>query len=189
VKQFPGSEIVRFLQAVDRHLDKPFRLDVIGGAAALLSFRIDSGTVDIDAANNVAGLQKACRAARDETGLAIPLSSAGIYDGPYEYERRMKRVPIRGLRKLQVFVPEKHDWALMKIVRLIEKDIEDIREVDKKAGFSRTTFLKRFLEEMTHVTGRREDLILSFLTMMETLFGPTEAGRMEKAIRKHRKWA
>ena len=42
---------------------------------------------------------------------------------------------------------------------------------------------------MTHVTGRREDLIASFLTMMEALFGPAEAGRMEKAIRKHKKWA
>ena len=188
MKQFPGREIVRFLQAVDRHLDEPFRLDVIGGAAALLSFRIDSGTVDIDAANNVAGLQDACRAARDETGLDIPVSTAGIYDGPYFYERRMKRVPIRGLRKLQVFVPEKHDWALMKIVRLIEKDIEDIREVDEKAGFRRAVFLKRFLDEMTHVTGRREDLIVSFLTMMEELFGSEEAARMEKAIRTHKKW-
>jgi hypothetical protein len=188
MKQFPGREIVRFLQAVDRHLDEPFRLDVIGGAAALLSFRIDSGTVDIDAANNVAGLQNACRAARDETGLDIPVSTAGIYDGPYFYERRMKRVPIRGLRKLQVFVPEKHDWALMKIVRLIEKDIEDIREVDEKAGFRRAVFLKRFLEEMTHVTGRREDLMFSFLTMMEELFGSEEAARMEKAIRTHKKW-
>ena len=171
MKQFPGSEIVRFLQAVDRHLDKPFRLEVI------------------DAANNVSGLQKACRAAREETGLPIPLTSAGIYDGPYFYERRMKRVPIRGLRNLQVFVPEKHDWALMKIVRLIEKDIEDIREVDEKAGFRSSTFLKRFLEEMTHVTGRREDLVFSFLTMMEELFGPAVAARMEKAIRTHKKWA
>ena len=188
MKHFPGREIVRFLQAVDRHLDKPFRLDVIGGAAALLSFRIDSGTADIDAVNNVAGLQKACTVARDETGLKIPLSTVGIYDGPYSYERRMKRVPIRGLKKLRVFVPEKHDWALMKITRLIEKDVEDIREVEEKAGFSRATFLKRFLDEMTHVTGRKDDLVFSFLTMMEELFGPEAAAVMEKKIRADKKW-
>lgn len=188
MKQYPGSDIARFLRALDRHLAKPFRLEVIGGAAALLSFRIDSGTADIDAANNVASIQKACAAAREETGLDIPLTSAGIYDGPYHYERRLRRIPLRGLKKLQVFVPEKHDWALMKTVRLIEKDIEDIREVHEKVGFSRPVFLERFLEEMTHVTGRREDLVQSFLAMMEELYGPDQAARMAKAVRSHKKW-
>jgi hypothetical protein len=34
MKQFAGKEIAAFLRAVDKHLDQPFRLDIIGGAAA-----------------------------------------------------------------------------------------------------------------------------------------------------------
>mgnify|MGYP001616386803 CR=1 FL=1 len=140
MRPFVGKEISSFLRAIDKHLAHPFRLDVIGGAAALLAFRIKSGTLDIDAANSVVGIGKACKAARRDTGLDIPLGTAAIYDGPYEHESRMKRLRLRGLIRLQVFVPEKHDWALMKIVRLIDKDIEDIREVADKVGLQKGGF-------------------------------------------------
>lgn len=188
MKQFAGKEISTFLKAVDKHLDQPFRLDIIGGAAASLAFRIKSGTMDIDAANSVVKIEKASAAARKDTGLDIPLGTASIFDGPYEYESRMKRLPMAGLKRLQVFVPEKHDWVLMKIVRLIEKDIEDIKEVSAKVRLSKSVLLKRFLEEMTHVTGRRSELVMNFLTMMEELYGKKEADRMDKAIKGHKSW-
>jgi hypothetical protein len=41
---------------------------------------------------------------------------------------------------------------------------------------------------MTHVVGRKEDLILNFLAMMESLFGKAEADRMEAAIRQNPRW-
>src|SRR5579863_2197122 len=104
MKLLGGREISKFLMAVDKHLDQPFRLDIIGGAAASLAFRIKSGTMDIDAVNSVVQIEKASAAARKDTGLEIPLGTAGIFDGPYEYESRMKRLPIAGLRRLQVFV-------------------------------------------------------------------------------------
>jgi len=188
MKVFAVREIRGFLRAVDRHAEGPFRLVVVGGAAASLSFRARSGTADIDTANNSTGLRKACERARRETGWEVPLGPAGVFDGPYEYESRLKRVPIRGLRNLEIFVPEKHDWALMKIIRLIEKDIEDIKEVAGTVGLEKVVMLERFLGEMTHVIGRREDLIRNFLAMMEELYGAEEADRMEKAIRAHRHW-
>jgi hypothetical protein len=188
MRLFAARELRAFLKAVDRHALTPSRLVVIGGAAAALSFRATSGTADIDTANNTTGLREACEHARRETGWELPLGPAGVFDGPYEYESRLKRVSIRGLRNLQVLVPEKHDWALMKIVRLIEKDIEDIREVAGRIGLDPSILLDRFLSEMTHVIGRRETLVLNFLAMMEELFGKAEADRMEKAIRSHRHW-
>jgi hypothetical protein len=48
--------------------------------------------------------------------------------------------------------------------------------------------VKRFLEEMTHVHGRRKDLIANFRTMMEQLFGKAEADRMEEKIKGHKNW-
>lgn len=188
MKTFAGKELAAFLVALDDHLGNPFRLEMIGAAAAILAFRINRGTLDIDSTNDVSKIEGACEAARNATGLKIPVQTVGIYDAPYEYESRMVRISTPKLRKLQVLVPEKHDWALMKIVRLNQKDIDDIEEVGGRVGFNKGIFLTRFLREMTHVHGRREDLIVNFLAMMEKLFGAEEADRMEEKIKTHKNW-
>ena len=188
MKAFAGREIAFFLRAVDRHLKSPYRLEVIGGAAALLSFKIESGTLDIDSTHDVSKVEDAFAAARKETGLNIPVQTVGIYDGPCHYEDRLHRILTRKLNRLQVWVPEKHDWAFMKIIRLIQKDIEDISEVAKAVGFVKEIFRNRFLEEMTHVIGSRKDLVFNFLAMMEQLYGKAEADRMQKGIEEHKNW-
>lgn len=188
MKAFAGKELVTFLTAVDKHLEAPFRLEMIGAAAAILKFKIKRGTIDIDSTHSVSKLVKACEAAKADTGLDIPLQTVGIYDGPYEYESRLTRISVPKLKKLQIMVPEKHDWALMKIMRLSRKDIDDIQEVSHAVGFSKVTFLKRFLEEMTHVHGRKKDVIANFLTMMEQLYGKAEADDMEERIHSHKNW-
>lgn len=188
MREFKDAELRAFLQALDRHLDAPFRLDLIGEAVALLTLEAESGTIDIDVVIDVRPIEHAIQAAQEETGFAIPVNSVGVYDGPYHYEERVKRVPLKGAKKLQVYVPEKHDWALMKIVRLLGKDVEDILEVSETVGFNKKTFLKRFLNEMTHVIGRREDLVFNFLTMMSQLYGDEEADKMAQAIQEHQLW-
>ncbi len=120
--------------------------------------------------------------------MDIPLTTVVVYDAPYSYESRVKRVDIPDLKKLQVFVPEKHDWALIKITRLLEKDVDDIVEVADTVGFNKAVFLKRFISEMTHVIGRREDLVYNFLSMMAQLFGEDEAQRMQQAIKRSKAW-
>lgn len=126
---FRRRELVRFLKAVDRLIDRPFRVDIIGGSAAAIAFRAKSGTMDMDLVTDVSLVESSIELARLKTGLHIPVSFTSVYDAPYLYEHRMKRVLRRDLKKLQVFIPEKHDWALMKIVRFLDKDIEDIVEV------------------------------------------------------------
>ena len=187
MRPFAAQEIAVFLQAIDRHLKEPFRLEMIGGAVALLCFKSKRGTLDIDAAQAVGKIEDACDAARKETGLKIPLQTA-IYEAPYEYESRSVRLSRPKLRKLQIFVPEKHDWALMKVARYNQKDVEDIREVAGTIGFKKEVLFERFLNEMTHVTGDPKVLVLSFLLMMEGLYGKEEADRMEKVIRSDKRW-
>lgn len=187
-REFGGPEFIKFLRALDKNLDHPFRLDLIGEAVAVLSFSVDSGTADLDTVTNIEPIIQAIEKAQDDSGLKIPLQSVGIYDAPYEYEKRSRRLRISGLKKLQIFIPEKHDWALIKITRLLEKDAQDIQEVAASIGFSKTVFLKRFLSEMTHATGRREDLVYNFLSMMAELFGEEEAVKMQRAIERHKNW-
>jgi len=180
--EFLSQDLRRFLKAVDSHLDKPFEIRVIGGAAASLAYKSPGGTMDIDTANAVAEINKACAEARESTGLKIPVSCVGgALDGPDGYEERLEDVPIEGSKKLRVRVPEKHDWALMKVVRFDQKDMEDIKEVSDAVGFDRDTLLKRLLEEMDYYALRKR-LVGQFLTMIEELYGEEQANRMQTEI-------
>ncbi len=186
---FRRKEFVAFLRAVDRRLHKPVRLDLIGQGVAVLSFGAKSGTADLDVTGDLTPIAAILDQARAETGLPIPVSTVGVFDAPHLYEDRVRAARIPGLKRLQVVVPEKHDWALIKIVRLLDKDIEDIAEVAEKDGFDRDVFLERFLNEMTDVIGRKADLVLNFLAMMEHLFGEKESERMKRVIREDPRWS
>src|SRR5688572_29953540 len=114
--RFTVGELHAFLKAIDERLESQFRVVVVGGAAALLHLRVDLPTPDIDTASSVSAIQKHCDAARKATGLQIVVEYCGIHDGPWGYESRLRRADTPKLRKLIVMVPEKHDWALMKII-------------------------------------------------------------------------
>jgi hypothetical protein len=187
MRRFTRDEIQAFLKALDPHAPKSSRLVIIGGAAASLSFGAPGGTIDIDTANNVDPLQRASEAARKKTGLPIPLGFATVFDAPYEYESRLTRVPLRGLRNLTVLVPEKHDWALMKIVRFEDKDLEHLKAASKSVGLHLRVLEQRFLTEMTHILPRPR-LVIHFLAMIEELFGDDEASRLQQAIKGHKFW-
>jgi hypothetical protein len=47
----------------------------------------------------------------------IPFQAVGIVQPPYEYEDRLRPLPVSGLKHLKVLVPEPHDLALMKVAR------------------------------------------------------------------------
>lgn len=185
MKYFRKMEILRLLRATDRHLKKPFTVVIVGGAAAALSFKAMSGTLDIDTATSLGPIEDALSMAAQETGLDMPVGRTLVFEAPYEYESRLKPIRVRGMTKLRILVPEKHDWALMKMTRLYEKDIADIQEVSETIGFDRHVFLRRFIEEMTHIEPSKR-LVQDFLAMMQELYGGEEARRMEEEIRK--KW-
>ncbi|HVE38539.1 MAG TPA: DUF6036 family nucleotidyltransferase [Planctomycetota bacterium] len=190
MKHFAGKEIREFLKAVDRHLQEPCRLEIIGAAVALLCFKANSGTLDIDTISRTGKIEKACAAARKDTGLDIPVQPVSVWDGPNEYEGRLQRAASPKLRKLQILVPEKHDWALMKLVRFNQKDIDDLVEVSKSVGFRKDVLLERFLKEMTSVVlVRPSELVLSFVILFEKLYGKSEADRIEHVVRSDKRWS
>ena len=116
--QFQPSEIQEFLEAADSYLKSPFDFVIIGGAAAALAYKASKTTTDIDTASRIPEeLQHVFEAATKKTGLAIPVSLAGVFDPPYYYEDRLQQYDQINLRFLKVYVPEQHDLALMKIVR------------------------------------------------------------------------
>jgi len=179
--QFQPSEIQEFLEAADSYLKSSFDLVIIGGAAAALAYKASKTTTDIDTANQMLEeLQHAFEAATKKTGLAIPVSMAGVFDPPYCYEDRLQQHDQINLKFLKVYVPEQHDLALMKIVRGYENDIQTICEIHENMPFCFETLIERFLTEMTQVIGNSNAIRMNFLLAISELFGEELADQAEE---------
>jgi hypothetical protein len=182
--QFQPSEIQEFLEAADSYLKSPIDLVIIGGAAAALAYKASKTTTDIDTANRMPEeLQLAFEAATEKTGLAIPVSMAGVFDPPYCYEDRLQQYDQINLKFLKVYVPEQHDLALMKIVRGYENDIQTICEIHENTPFCFETLIERFLTEMTQVIGDSNTIRLNFLLAISELFGDELADQAEESTK------
>jgi hypothetical protein len=120
-------------------------------------------------------------AQRAATGLDVPIERGAVADAPYFYEDRIRRALPR-LKKLRMIVPERHDLALMKVVRGDRHDIDVIAEIHTKHPLKLATLVKRFEEEMGHVIKYERTLRLQFRLLIEQLFGK-EAARSIRATR------
>lgn len=187
MKPFSQDELSRFLVSLDRHLEKPKRLTLIGGAAASLAYGIRRTTSDIDTIDSIADLEKSINLARKETGLDVPFQEVGVWDAPYHFEDRLQTIDM-GLRKLHIIVPEKHDLALMKVVRGQENDKDAIEQIANRVGLDKPTMVSRFKNEMTHAIGTQRHLVQNFLAVMEMLYGESEADRIQLELKSDRRW-
>jgi hypothetical protein len=176
MKTYRPSELVRFLDAVDRHLEGPVERTLIGGVAACLAHGVDSATKDIDTFEgggpSEARLQRAVSRAHTATGLAIPFGPAGVADAPQDFETRL--VPVlraRRWKRLTLHALERHDLALSKIVRGVQGDLEHIAAIHRHRPLDLDTLVARYEGEMGHVIARVDSLRLSFLWCVEELFG------------------
>jgi hypothetical protein len=179
-----ATDLERFLRELDRNLTGRHVLIIIGGAAASMAYHASRTTHDIDTANPVQGpVQRAAEAARQTTGLNIPMTYASIFDGPVNYEDRLQTQTHLGLDHLLVRVPERHDLALMKVIRGEEHDLQVIREMHEHEALSLDVLLGRFQHEMTHVMGQLSMIRLNFLALIELLFGKDQAAKVEDLTR------
>lgn len=178
MRKFHRDELTRFLQSLDSQLSQPRRVVLIGGAAAALAYGITWATTDVDTIGNIADLEGALQLARVATGLDVPFQTVGVYDAPYQYEDRLVRLDL-GFRHLQIDVPEKHDLALMKVVRGQANDREAIQQIAERVGLDESTLVDRFKSEMTHSIGSRQQLRANFLSVIEMLYGEAEADRVD----------
>lgn len=181
MRKFRRDELTRFLESLDKHLSGPRRIILIGGAAASLAYGITRVTTDIDTINDISDLEPALQLARLDTGLDVPFQSVGIYDAPHHYEDRLAPIDLK-LKQLQIVVPEKHDLVLMKVVRGQDNDREAIQQIEDQVGLDELTLVDRFKNEMTHAIGRPEHLRLNFLSVIEMLYGESEADRVNSEL-------
>lgn len=174
--RFKANQLIRFLQAVDRHLGEQLDFVIIGGTAALLAYGAQRTTRDIDTDKPYSGdLRAAVIAATRETGFDIPVEYPGVEDPPYDYVQRLQLVNIPNLQKLTVKVPEKHDLVLMKAVRGQENDLQVAEEIHKNHPLDLDVLIERWRTEMQRAIGDRSRLDGNFIVLISRLFGEDSA--------------
>lgn len=179
-----GHEDLRaFLREVDMELSSEQRVLIIGGASMALAYQGKRATSDVDTFGNLSpDLSRAIAQANSKRSVPIPFSSANTADVPYEYESRVVRVMEDELKHLAVFVLERHDLALSKIIRWHEGDEAHVRELHGSEPLEENLLIGRFLEEMTHVMGDAGVLRQNLLSLIETLFGELAAERAKQRV-------
>ena len=182
-RSFGAAQIRTFLEAVDRHLVRSVRIEVIGGSAAALAHGATSTTTDLDTFTYTsAELDRAVAHAAVATGFAIPVTHAGVADVPINYSDRLER-HLPHLAQLEVWVLEKHDLVLSKAVRCHEHDLQQLREIHQHVGLSAEVLVQRFVAEMQHVIGDPVRIRTDFLLMIEDVFGELPRVHAERALR------
>lgn len=187
MKRYSRAELVAFLRSVDALLTGPERLEVVGGAAAILRYGVDIPTKDIDTWNNVSKpLRKAVEIV-EQMGKGVPLGPAGVAEIPNDAEDRFVTVSI-GLKKLVVRVPNRYDLALSKTVRGYDNDLQVIEAMHKVRPFKLDTLIKRFETEMegTTLDGKLMSMVskdprsmrFNVALLVERLFGRAEGVKL-----------
>jgi hypothetical protein len=185
--RFEASDLKRFLVAIDKHIDQPYELRLIGGSAAALGYGVQTVTKDIDALpGKLTLIASAIEKAREETGLSIPIEEVGVYNAPYNFEDRARTVPIDGLKHLVVKVPEKHDLVLMKMTRGQDPDLEVAEKIFRLQGLDKDTLIDRYLDEMDAAIGHRPMLDLNCRALISRLFGDAAEREAEERIKARR---
>jgi hypothetical protein len=181
---FNKEEILSFLSAVDNELTAKTRIILIGGAAAILAFGIHRGSIDIDTYNRIDHLQKAIDLASKKTGLKIGFSKSTVAFAPEYFEERLLAYTGGDFKHLDIWVPESHDFAMMKMTRLLTRDLEDIEDIHKIMPLDPEKLFGLYRDEMSHYVGSLELLEGNYLHVVDTLFGTktyrAHAARLKK---------
>jgi hypothetical protein len=187
---FPGSFWRRLLKLIDAELDAQASMVIIGGAAIALAYANRHLTRDLDTSTAIQGaLLDAVERARktiqaeDDLDEAPPVGAAGVFDAPEGYEERCRLVRIVGLHRLRVYVPERHDLALMKAARGDERDLAALAAMHQRKPFSLKTLVSRYGE--MQFTGSPKALRSRFLLLVARLFSESAAKRLEPSLKVH----
>lgn len=181
MRRFGPEEVAELLRAVDRRIASRQEAVLIGGAAIGLLYAGTHATSDIDFYEVDPALLAVCAAAREETGLDVPVSAAGVAHLPESYRERCARVPIEGLTQLLLLAPERHDLAIAKLARGYAHDLDAIEEIHRHSPLELAILIERYSE--TYVTGSRSNFKLSLQLAVERLFGTEAASKLDAQLR------
>ena len=167
MKKYTRKELIELLEIVDRQISYPVQLIIIGDSAAVLKYRVENATKDIDYIDDSPSFRHAIEEANLSTKLSVPFEKVTVHDGPYHFTDRIVSADVSNLKNLKIFYPEIHDLILMKSIRGNENDFDMIREICKKNRIDVSVLKERIDNEMDHVIGNPERLKLQYEICLE----------------------
>ena len=191
MKTYSADELEIFLRALDAALARKATLLIIGGSAASLAYGFQRATSDVDTLTALTeDIAHAATAARDATGLNIPIGPATVAEFPEHFEDRLVQVPLNDLVKLTVLVPERHDLVLSKLVRAYEHDLEAAESIHQTHPLDFEVLVTRYIDEFFFAIGSRQDLDSRFLAGVERCFPDRvdEAAQRLAQAKRRRGW-
>lgn len=173
MRRLDRPTLVRILHSLDRGLDEPADLILVGGAALLLLVDDARVTFDLDALGSP-GLARIERVAANlqVDGASVPLSSrSAMFEGhlPDDWSQRLRWHALPHLQRLRVGTPAPEDLAVMKVFRLLSKDADDILRLAGLAGFDRDLFRRGFESALPSAIGDPRWHAQSFKLVWERL--------------------
>lgn len=166
-KTYDRRELIAFLTEIDEMLDEPVPLEIVGGAAALLAYGAESPTGGID---TFADVDRRIAQVVPLTTQRIPFDLARRPRPPFNYEERRQRLSL-GLRSLVIWVPDRHDLLLMKMLRASEQDLSMVEEMHRARPFNLEQIVERYNHEIGHAISSDETSYQQLQRTIEQLFG------------------
>ena len=156
-----------FLDDLDALVRGPTELHCLGGFVIAELYDFDRVTVDIDVIR-VRGEDPAtlARVAGHGSELhrrhKVYLDIVTVAQWPENYEGRLLDLRLGEFRNLRLKAMERHDLALAKLVRNLDRDREDVKRLAAGPGLDATVLRERYQTELRYQLGRpdREDLTL-----------------------------
>lgn len=187
----PASFWARLLKLLDDELAEPHELVIVGGAAIGLRYAATHLTSDLDSVTSSkdralwTALERAGVLLQREQGLRRPPKVSAIgasFEPPEDWERRLRKVPLP-LRRLRVYVPERHDLALSKVARGLSRDFAALKAMHDAKPFRLRTLVERYEETRRARVGDNRRFKASFLALVAELYGEKDAERVEPGLR------
>lgn len=191
--QYDATELAAALWQIEDELQsglksassKHVRILLIGGGAIALGYGAAYGTVDIDTMEAEARFLQAWAAVSARTSKPLPaLHEVAVADAPINFEDRLQRIQVlrpgsqEKMACLQIDVPERHDLAMMKIVRGEERDSVGLSALHEAQPLDPARLIELYRTEMKHIVGNMKDFRLKFLHIFSVLFGKKAAEQL-----------
>ena len=182
-RSYRPEDLASFFRLLDHELIRPTRITVIGGAAIGLLYNTSHATTDIDLTpGRDKAFWDAVTRARSRMEDPVPVEAVGIFQPPYSYEERCRPVAIPGLSRLQVFVPELHDLALMKIARGYAHDLQGVADMHAANPLDLETLVARYYQSRTQLIGPPETFKLNVHAAIDSVYGEAAALKVAERL-------
>ena len=179
----PGQLSEAFV-ALDRGLAEAVTVTLVGGAALALLHPGRQAPASIELASvEGLGFDRARELLRPHLppGLEPRLAPEPVAPAEWRYRRLSAGPP--GLGSLRVLVPERHDAALMCVASGLAHDLQAAEALHRAAPLRLGVLLSRYFEVDPDQVPDPEALRLSFLALVERLFGRETATRTDSGLR------